>query len=94
MLVGSADKRPLTGELLREFGSNAGLAQARARLIRTSLIEDLKMDPGKVAILSVYAGPENVGASVTFQQMALDRSVQVCALWGAPSAATSVNSPH
>lgn len=94
LLVGSADKRPLSGDLLRKYGSNAGLARARSETVKKNLVDRPNKGFSKVDVISVYAGPENVGASVTFEQMALDRVVQVCALWGAPISAANANSAH
>jgi hypothetical protein len=81
VLVGSADKRPLSGALLKEFGSNAGLAQARAKWVKDRLPA---LFPGnREAIVAVYGGPLGVGLVTSRDVLAFDRAVQVCAFWGA-----------
>jgi hypothetical protein len=80
LLVGSADKTPLSPQRAREFGSNAGLAQARARWVQKTLGSRLAgLDaPG---VVGLYAGPAGIGLTASKDALALDRSVQLCAFW-------------
>jgi hypothetical protein len=86
MLIGSADKTPLLPELAQRYGSNAGLAQARAEWVKSQLLEadathQLDLDgPAKIATLT--AGPSQVGLTIPATDLALDRAVRVCAIWG------------
>jgi len=81
ILVGSADKRALKPPLFRIFGSNTGLAQARAEWVRKTLKNS--MDPMPRTILTLSAGPAHVGQDPLPEKLlAEDRSVRVCAIWG------------
>jgi len=75
MLVGSADKRPLDRDLEIEFGSNEGLARARAEWVREQFMRALSLDPNRFLVLTV--GPREHGAGGHGTQLQPDRSVQV-----------------
>jgi hypothetical protein len=85
LLIGSADKTPLSPGLAQQYGSSSGLAQARAEWVRTQLLESdalhrLQVAPaGKIA--AVIAGPTQVGLDVDPAKLAIDRAVRVCVLW-------------
>ena len=82
ILVGSADKRELKPPLFHLFGSNAGLAQARAEWVRKA-IENSSMRPKPKTILTLSSGPAHVGQDpLPEKDLAEDRSVRVCAIWG------------
>lgn len=80
ILVGSADKRELTPPLFHFFGSNAGLAQARAEWVRKAI--ENSMNPKPKTILTLSSGPAHVGLDPLPEDLAKDRSVRVCAIWG------------
>lgn len=86
LFVGSADKRPLRAALTQKFGSNAGLAQVRAKTVRERLEAQLKAAPPNALVLST--GPslaimKQNGNEAHFREaLASDRHVQVCAVWG------------
>ena len=75
ILIGSADKRPLTGKLLAEFGSNEGLARARAEWLRTQVATIFHIDSSRFLVLTV--GPGENGNSVPPERLRFDRAVKV-----------------
>ena len=75
MLVGSADKRPLRRDLEIEFGSNEGLARARAEWVREQFMYALSLDPNRFLVLTV--GPREHDVTRVSAELQLDRSVQV-----------------
>jgi hypothetical protein len=85
LLLGSADKTPLSPRLAQQYASNSGVAQARAEWVRAQLLESdalhrLQAAPvGKIAAL--VAGPTQVGVDVDPAKLAIDRAVRVCVLW-------------
>lgn len=84
LLVGSADKTPLSPQLARRYETNAGLAQARAEWVRDRLREELQNHPKLIRlerIATMVAGPSHVGLNIAPDQLARDRDVRVCALW-------------
>jgi hypothetical protein len=86
LFVGSADKRELGAAAAEIFGSNAGLAQARAvfleQLIRKRLVTphptmlSLSRGPG-ISISTRHSSPPQ-----TSRVLSGDRHVQVCEIWG------------
>jgi len=78
VLVGSADKHPLTGKLEAEFGSNEGLARARAEWVRGQFASALPIDSNRFLVLT--AGPREHGIAVEGRRLQLDRAVQVSVL--------------
>lgn len=80
ILVGSADIRELKPPLTHSFGSNAGLAQARAEWVRIAIGNS--MSPKPKTILTLSSGPAHVGLDPLPENLAKDRSVRVCAIWG------------
>ena len=80
MLIGRADIKPLRGQKLRDYGSNSGLAQARAKWVWKSLERKVKIDPDRVILLS--AGPLHIGSEAKDpKNRERDRSVEVYACW-------------
>jgi hypothetical protein len=86
LLVGSADQTPLKPELVEKFGSNPGLAQARARLVHDQLVARLKdANPDKAqSIMTLDAAPTQIGVKITKEQLANDRAVKICVWWNSP----------
>lgn len=93
MLIGRVDITPLNDETRRRYGSNNGLAQARAKRVWDGLVEKWKLDepekldePKKKALLErtilLSAGPLHVGKDVEDTDRAKDRSVEVWACGG------------
>ena len=65
IIVGSADRQPLRGALAQQFGSNEGLARARAETVKHKLIDNIKIYmknkdnvPGESNIIVLTTGPE------------------------------------
>jgi hypothetical protein len=80
--VGSADKFPPTLRLRRKYGSNDGLAQARADWVMRQLgLNSAAGDTNKLKALSFVRGPRiyEMGADMT--SSASDRSVAVYGFW-------------
>lgn len=73
MLVGRTDKRELLPEPRRMYGSNDGLAEARARWVKDRLSAEL----GGLHSIVLTSGPMNIGVQVSPDKMASDRSVEV-----------------
>jgi hypothetical protein len=80
LLIGSADKRTLVGTI-ESYRSNVGLAQARAEWVHKILENNaiLRAKP----IITLNSGPSLSLITVAndSEKLALDRAVQVCALW-------------
>ena len=89
MLVGSADKLPLRRDLETEFGSNEGLARARAEWVREQFMYALSLDPNRFLVLTI--GPREHEVTRVPAELQLDRSVQVYLL--SPEAEPSKESP-
>jgi hypothetical protein len=82
LLVGSADKFRLRPRLLRIYGSNAGLARARAAWVEKQLADCDAFLGGKAPpIVNVTSGNAVVGAEKTWTETAADRSVHVFGVW-------------
>jgi len=80
--VGSADKFELTPRTRRIYGSNNGLAQARADWVVGQLgLSNSSANPGKPRVLSFVRGPRIHGVDVDVDSSASDRSVTVYGLW-------------
>ena len=80
--VGSADKFVLSPRTRRIYGSNNGLAQARADWVIGQLgLSNSSADPGKTVVLSFVRGPTIHGVDVNVGSSAPDRSVAVYGLW-------------
>jgi hypothetical protein len=75
VLVGSADKRPLRGKIVAEFGSNDGLARARSEWVRQRLSAALAFEPGRFVVLTT--GPREHGEALADDKLQDDRSVRV-----------------
>ena len=84
LLIGSADKRSLyTQSVKRLFGSNTALAQARAEWVRKQLAA-ARVSQSTEAMVALHVGPSIlnvISAKDVSRELALDRAVQVCALW-------------
>ena len=95
MIVGATDRRPLTGRLLRRYGSNDGLAAARVERVLGCLA--MAVGSGETAppaVLRLLAGPvytpdTSPQARVAEAAMALDRRV-VALVLGVPGATAAV----
>jgi len=84
VLVGSADKRPLRDDKERRFGSNAGLAQARAKWVESILVPKLSAKPLTTIVLD--AGPSITGESaLSDAALEADRVVRVYAISSGPA---------
>lgn len=81
ILVGVADKRPLRQPQDPVVASNSGLARARAEWVKSKLVNSL--DPMTGDILTLSSGPVHILQNASPSQLAEDRSVRVCAAWGA-----------
>jgi hypothetical protein len=79
-LVGSADRRPLSPERARYFGSNEGLAQARATIVAAALRNH---PPEQVPpiLLILNAGSTVPGFTLPRDPKADNRAVLICAYW-------------
>lgn len=80
-VVGSADKRPLSGRLKRKYGSNTGLAEARADWVRHELMnwDSRNLTSGRV--VATIRGPSITGPVRESQRYSPDRRVRVYGLW-------------
>lgn len=82
ILIGSADRRPLGSELINFYGSNAGLAQARAMSVKTLLKQHLQKPVPAILVFST--GPNVITDSIVLPNadyelaLANDRSVRLC----------------
>lgn len=82
-LVGSTDKFELSAPLKRTYGSNAGLARARADWIAKKISDQWNGEKATFQSLSLTVGPAKVGnAVISPKQTGEDRSVTIHALWG------------
>lgn len=91
MLIGRADIKPLRGQKLQDYGSNSGLAQARAKWVWKSLEQKAKIDPDRVILLS--AGPLYTGSEAKDpKNREHDRSVEVYACWAPTSSSADPGS--
>jgi hypothetical protein len=85
VVIGSADRTPLRVTALRRFGSNVGLAQARASSVADLLFPDARPK----AMILLPGAPETTPTEQVSTQSGFehDRSVSVWAFWqpGAPS---------
>jgi len=75
MLLGSSDKRRLNKETEANFGSNEGLARARAEWVRTEFVRAFALDPSHFIIFTI--GPGEHGATIDEERFQVDRAVQV-----------------
>jgi hypothetical protein len=92
LLIGSADKRAL-GTTKEIYASNAGLGHARAIWVAEELQKPKGSNPGPegdnpllktIPIITLNSGPslfDITAEKSASEQLAPDRSVQVCALW-------------
>lgn len=62
LVIGRHDRRPLTEEIIKKFGSNNAIAQQRAEAV-VSKLKNRYLECGELVIpnvLSIIAGPRNV----------------------------------
>jgi hypothetical protein len=78
VLIGSVDKFALANRARAHYGSNVGLARARAEWAATRLLEGMVQRAPHVILTS---GPLEHGGSLSQRDTALDRSVSVYLLW-------------
>jgi hypothetical protein len=79
LLVGSADKQPLSDRNKAGFGSNEGLARARAEWVRGEIVKALSLNSDRFLILTV--GPRMHGLGLAGSRLGIDRVVQVYILF-------------
>jgi len=79
VFIGRADKRRLRPKIQAIYDSNTGLAQARAKWVKSFILGRTPsiLDPNYVMLLAT--GPTNIGTDVPPDQLAIDRSVEVYA---------------
>ena len=100
LLIGRTDITPLRQEKRGVYGSNNGLAQARAKWVRNELgknLEDKEQEEALGRAILLSAGPLHVGKNVSDCDRALDRSVEVYACWtpkNPEQASTPADSPR
>ncbi len=85
LLVGSADRQPLGPGLRRRFGSNMGLARARAGWARDNLKEKFKDVFESAKFLVLVSGPGKTRETTTMEDLKEDRGVEVWAIWSRPA---------
>jgi hypothetical protein len=78
LVLGSADKQPLKKALLKKYGSDRGLAEARASWVKTRMKTLLKVQPTSYVILA--SGPTIESKTVSDREQ--DRFVEVYEVWG------------
>ncbi len=82
LFIGSSDKIGLRPAFSRDYGSNEGLARARADWVRTRVLQLMQFradEMPKTLILTV--GPAEHGPALSKKEMEDDRSVAVFAVW-------------
>lgn len=84
VLIGSADRQPLRGQLRAQYDSNMGLARRRAEWVRDQL--NLPMPP-----LVLTTGPKETKDSASIVELAADRSVAVWVLWSSSDEGAAKN---
>jgi hypothetical protein len=81
-LIGSADKFSLHNRLKQIYGSNEGLARARAEWVETQLIRCQVLQKDKTpALITITTGPAVSGDSKNQRDTAADRTVMIYAWW-------------
>ena len=86
LLVGSADKFELQWPLKAEYGSNSGLARARAEWVRELLIQ------GSTKVLTLTVGPRKHGTGLSVRNTSPDRGVAIYAAWRDSTAVSTYSS--
>ena len=90
LVIGSADRLQLAGEVARQFDANSGLAQARGEAVKNELIRqchvaDQKCDLSPEKVIVLVAGPRETNmlskAGLPAGGYPLDRRVDVWAFW-------------
>ena len=92
LLIGRADIKPLRWKRRVLYGSNNGLAQARAKWVLDQMTaKSLIQESDRERAILLSAGPLHVGSNVSDCDLSLDRSVEVWACWAPkePSASDS-----
>ena len=93
MLIGRSDVTPLCQRTLALYGSNSGLAQARAQWVLDELKERLpEQQKALDRTILLSAGPRYVRDDDTGPNRAKDRSVEVWACWTPKPKPQSVDS--
>jgi len=81
LFVGAADKFPASPSVQKLYGSNDGLAQARAEWVASQLGLKGSINPSSnTTVLSLVRGPSIHGIQLSHTQRAPDRSVAIYAL--------------
>jgi hypothetical protein len=92
-VVGSADKRPLSGRVAAIYGSNEGLAGARADWVRCQIVSLPSASFPANRVVVTIRGPAKIGASVSSLDMSSDRLVDVYGLWTETQVASARTQP-
>jgi hypothetical protein len=91
ILVGAADKFELLPRLQARFGSNNGLARARADELERALSRDARLATmGSAAYLTLTIGPVKHGSDLNPEDTKDDRSVNVYAAWQEPGGSKTI----
>ncbi|MCK4306218.1 MAG: hypothetical protein KAY24_18400 [Candidatus Eisenbacteria sp.] len=85
LLVGSADQRPLGVWSQETYGSNVGLAQARAEWVKVLLSRMISPQIDPARIIALASGPEHIGLDLPAKALESDRSVRIYACWSSPA---------
>jgi len=81
-VVGSADKRELSRRVARSYGSNSGLAQARADVVRDTILKYLDPDGHQSEhVIATIRGPSVTRQNARLDELDADRRVLVYGLW-------------
>lgn len=83
-IIGSADSRPMSAERARYFGSNDGLAQARATIVGAALRNDPPEEAPPIVVI-INAGTKIPGLELPSTTGGDNRAVLICAVWEAPA---------
>lgn len=82
-IIGSADRRPLSTERAHYFGSNDGLAQARATIVGAALRNEPPEEAPPIVVI-INAGTKIPGLELPSTTGGDNRAVLICAVWEAP----------
>jgi len=76
-LIGKSDKIPLGKNIREVYGSNIGLAQARANWVKRLIKKNLPKNNLKIPLIAIGTGPDMVGVNIDKDKLAKDRSVEI-----------------
>jgi len=75
--VGYTDRRRLSESLQEAFGSNVGLAEARAAVVADRLKAELELRGLNIPVFTGSGGPRNTGEQLGDLELGQDRSVDI-----------------